>query len=119
MKHPLVHKLKGARGKQWGELIKRVYYAIGPDLAEDGRRHLESGTLTIQDLANLATAYGLGFKTTCEFLQELPRDKDAPLSAVERKRTGIHSKPILPTGTYSDLKERGLKVSQFMEVQQW
>ena len=94
--HPKSEALKRARGQEWVKLLREVYADVAPVLAEEARQIIaEAGRLAPIDVAKMAVRHNLHFKHACEWLEE------------ER---------VLPTGTYSRMRERGLKVRDAMDA---
>lgn len=85
------------RGKAYGTAVREVWAIASASLRDRAQEiSSERGKFTIVDLAQVSLEFGLSFKLTAEFLEELE---------------------VLPTGTYDRLKDlRGYRVSTFLEA---
>lgn len=88
--------LKHARGKRWGELFREYDATTGETMRQEARQIIarNSGSFRVIELARLAIKYDLPLKTTCRCLEG----------------------PVIPSGTYERLIERGLKVRKALEA---
>jgi hypothetical protein len=85
------------RGPAYGKAVQEVW-AIASTVLRARAQAIakERGKFTIVDLAQTSLEFGLSFKITAEFLEELG---------------------VLPTGTYDRLKDsRGYRVATFLDA---
>jgi hypothetical protein len=85
------------RGQAYGKAVRDVWAIASPALRARAQAIAkERGKFTIIDLAQISLEFGLSFKLTAEFLEELG---------------------ILPRGTYDRLSgSRGYRVSKFLDA---
>ena len=92
----LTEALKKSRGKRFFRIKNILQWRIGPYIAGSAE-HIKSrtGKFTPRDVAAIAIEFNLPYKTTCEILEY------------------YHS---IPTGTYENLHDRGIKVGVVMDA---
>jgi hypothetical protein len=85
------------RGQAYGKAVREVWAIASVALRARAQEiTVEQGKFTIVDLAQVSLEFGLSFKLTTEFLEELE---------------------VLPTGTYNRLKDsRGYRVTNYLEA---
>jgi hypothetical protein len=85
------------RGPAYGKAVRATWAIASPALRARAQAIAkERGKFTIVDLAQTSLEFGLSFKLTAEFLEDLG---------------------ILPRGTYDRLKDsRGYRVSKFLDA---
>jgi hypothetical protein len=85
------------RGQAYGKAVRDVWAIASVALQARAQAIAKQrGKFTIVDLAQTSLEFGLSFKLTAEFLEELG---------------------VLPTGTYDRLKDsRGYRVATFLEA---
>lgn len=87
----ITEKLKKARGQEYKVLFTAAIHRIGPYLKLEVKQR--NGKVSILDIGHFCVSYNLAFKTCTEILEEIN---------------------ILPVGTFSMLKSRGLNVKKIM-----
>jgi hypothetical protein len=86
-----------SRGPAYGKAVREVWAIASVALRDRAQKlHTECGKFTIVDLAQVSLEFGLSFKLTAEFLEELD---------------------VIPTGTYERLKHsRGYRVGTYLNA---
>lgn len=87
----LTEKLKKARGQEYKILFTAAIHRIGPYLKLEVMQR--NGKVSVLDIGHFCVSYNLAFKTCTEILEEIN---------------------ILPVGTFSMPKARGLNVKKVM-----
>jgi hypothetical protein len=100
--HPLHEQIQAtginkSRGKAYGKAVRDVWAITSQPLRDRAQEIMsERGKFTIVDLAQTSLEFGLSFKLTAEFLEDLG---------------------ILPRGTYDRLScSRGYRVATYLEA---
>jgi hypothetical protein len=100
--NPLHQKIQAtginkSRGQAYGRAVREVWAIAAEALRERAQEiTAERGKFTIVDLAQVSLEFGLSFKLTAEFLEELG---------------------VLPRGTYDRLKDsRGYRVTTYLDA---
>jgi hypothetical protein len=97
--HPQIQAtgINKTRGQAYGRAVRQVWAITSEALRERAQEITAArGNFTIVDLAQTSLEFGLSFKLTAEFLEELE---------------------VLPTGTYDRLKDsRGYRVTKYLDA---